>query len=115
MQFRPKNTVGFEINEEVAEKLDLLEEYKDWKSSLREDSFAAALEEKYSCPHFASPMIWNFQYERGGEIQSLEGFEWNKTYCWFLGGTDVKGWKKFVNKLKKKDVHLQEASWVQLG
>lgn len=115
MQFRPKTAIGFELNEEVAEKLDLLEEYKEWKSSLRELSFAAGLEEKYAFPNGPDPLIWEFKYERGGEIQSLEGFEWDKTYCWFLGETKVKGWKKFVNNLKKKDVHLQEASWVQLG
>ena len=115
MQFRPKRAIGFEINDEIAAQLELSEQYENWKTTKDALQFNIGLEEKYGFPEGPEAMIWDFQYERGGEIQGLQGFEWNKTYCWFFGGTKVKGWKGFENKLKKKGVCFQSGAWSELG
>jgi len=116
MQFRVRDAVGFELNEEVAEELGLLEEFQTWKKTYNTTDFSAAMEEKYKLPDYTEPSIYEFKYERGGEIQGLEGFDWDKTYCWFFSDdTKQKGWKPFANRLKKKGIVLESARWSELG
>lgn len=116
MQFRIRDAVGFEINDKVASELGLLEGFNSWKEDYNISTFNMEIDEKYKLPNFVEPMIYNFEYQRGGEIQSLEGFEWNKTYCWFFSeNTKRKGWKPFINRLKKKGIALESARWSELG
>lgn len=116
MQFRVRDAVGFELNEEIATELGLLDGFNEWKKNYNTSEFACLLEEKYSTPDFVEPRIYKFEYERGGEIQGLEGFEWDKVYCWFFQKeTKAKGWKSFANKLKKKGVAFKAARWSELG
>jgi len=47
MHFSPQKASGFKIDEEVAEGLGLLKEYKVWKDDWDYDAFCDAFKEKY--------------------------------------------------------------------
>lgn len=115
MQYKPQFALGFEINDEIANQLDLTEEYSEWKSDPGCSFFTNTFVEKYNPPENIDVQIQKFVYEgKGGEVVSLEGFEWGKTYCYFR---DVqikdKGWRPYIKKLTKKapNITFNEASW----
>lgn len=118
MQFRARSVVGFELTPEVLEALgaEAKEAFESWKKDYDTDSFAGFLDETFKLPEFTDVYITKFEYERGGEIQGLEGFEWGKTYCYFReDDTKRKGWKPFVTKLKKKGISFEGAQYSELG
>ena len=107
MQFYVRNAVGFEINFSIAEKIGLGDDFD-------RPYFDEALKEKFKIkPH---AQIQKFVYERGGEVQGLEGFEYGKTYCWFFQDeAKGRGWKKFIKALEDNGISMIEGYWSQLG
>ena len=106
MHYSPQRASGFKIDEEVAEGLGLLKEYKVWKDDWDYDAFCDAFEEKYG----AKPSeLKEFEYQRGGYIQGLEGFEYDADYVlWSEWGEDP------PSELPN-DLLLEEATWAELG
>lgn len=119
MQFYPHSALGFEITDELAEKMGLLEEYTEWKEDYDDTAFAEAFEKKLKPPKgYLDLHIQFFEYERNGYVQGLEGFNYDKTYVYFGGKSESdKGWKAFIRKLETKfpSLKFESATWCQFS
>ena len=104
MQYSPQKASGFKIDENVAEELGLLKEYKVWKDDWDYDAFCDAFEEKYESK---PDELKEFEYQRGGYIQSLEGFEYDADYVLW-------SWSDPPGELPN-DLLMEEATWAELG
>lgn len=116
MQYWPQKAIGFQIDEDIAKELDVEAAFAEWEKEYMEGAFIKAMKEKFKMPDF-DLRIQFFSGERGGEINALEGFEYDKTYVYFPGMSGKeKGWKPFVNRLTKKceNVNVESATWTQL-
>lgn len=124
MGFKSQVAKGFELNDSIAKKLDLEEEYARFKKgdnhSYAVSSIAAKLEETLNIPDDVEPEIYTFIYERGpgAEIQNLEGgFEWGKTYLFFrhdsLKSRKLTPFLKRVQKAAPEAAPLS-AEWTEL-
>lgn len=115
MQYKPRYVLGFEMTEALAEQMDLAEEFAQWQSNPGMSYFGNTFAEKFKTPNDDEPDMQTFIYEgKGGYVVSLEGFEWDKTYCYFRDvSRNDKGWRPFIRKLEKKypSLRFQEASW----
>lgn len=115
MRYYPKNAVGFEFNEEVAEVLGpaVSELYESWENDAFDDELFDAIEEE----HGVYPMRLGVLVEsRGGEISGITGFDSDTTYLFFdIGQQDDDKWAKFVQFLEDNDIYTTEGSWSQLG
>lgn len=115
MQFYPQHYFGFQLDDEVAAELGLLEEYEDAQANWRhEDMFFEAFEEKFGV---YPEKFQDTTYRRGGEIQGLEGFEWDTTYlCFDPDSRDSNAWTEMENRLQTETtITLQEGRWSELG
>jgi len=118
MEYYPQNALGFELTDELAERMGLLEEFKAWQGDFDETAFMEAFKSKFKPPgDYLDLRIQKFEYERGGYTQGLEGFEYDKTYCYFPSTSRLdKGWRPFIKKLEKiEGLWFQSATWSQLG
>lgn len=115
MQYKPRYVLGFEMTKELAEEMELAEDFASWEDNPGMSYFGNTFAEKFKTPDGAEPDMQKFIYEgKGGYVVSLEGFEWDKTYCYFQD-VDLKdkGWRPFVKKMQKKfpSISFQHASW----
>lgn len=118
MEYWPQNAIGFEINDELADKMGLADEFNTWEIDKDETPFMQAFKSKFKPPgDYIDLRIQKFEGERGGYTQGLEGFEYDKTYCYFPGTSEKdKGWRPFIRKLEKiEGLKFQSATWSQLG
>ena len=113
MHFFPQHFLGFAVDEEVAEQLDLIEAYNTYEMSYDEDDFFDQFESKFGITPY---QFTDTTYERGGYVQGLQGFEWDNTYVCFHPATagDEK-WKNMVTKLEQLGIPIYEGRWSQLG
>jgi hypothetical protein len=115
MRYYPKNAVGFEINEEVAEVLGpaVSELYESWENDAFDDELFEAIEEE----HGVTPMrVGALNESRGGEVQGVNGFDNDTMYLFFdVEEQDEDKWAKFVQFLEDNDIYTTEGSWSQLG
>lgn len=117
MHFSPRSAYGFKIDEDTAENLGLRDEFAKWKKDGDESAFADAFRSKFKPPEgYYDIYIREFQYERGGEVQGLSGFDWNQTYVTFDDiRPTAKGWRPFSKKMSSKyDIYFEEGEWTQL-
>jgi len=103
MQFYPRERVGFELSAENAAALQLTEAFED-----PYEDFSAVFSEKYGCDE---PEVVDTTYERGGYIQGLEGWDWDKEYIAF----DPDYIKlELETALEEAGIVLEHASYSQL-
>ena len=112
MQIRPTRKKGFIFNEDVAEDLEILNEYKTWEEEYDYTPLIEIFNEKFGVePEF--PKYFDRDYVRG-----LQGFDWNVTYLLFdsyIEKAYPDEWDKFTNSLEDMDIDLIEGSWLELG
>ena len=112
MQFRPVRKKGFIFNEDVAEDLGILNEYKMWEEDYDYTPLVEVFNEKFGVePEY--PKRFDRDY-----VHSLQGFDWNVTYLLFdsyIEKAYPDEWDKFTNSLEDMDIDLIEGSWSELA
>jgi hypothetical protein len=112
MQYHPQHYFGFAVDNKIAEKLHLNEAFDIYEMSYDEDDFFDGFQKKFGIEPYK---FADTTYERGGYVQGLSGFEWDKTYLCFdpsqIGGSK---WKKMLNYLENAGIALEEGRWSEL-
>jgi hypothetical protein len=104
MYFSPRSANGFKINDEIAQQIGLFEEFRIYADDWDYDPFCFAFKEKYNTE---PDEIKFFEYERGGYIQGLEGFEYDEFYVLFSDHGDLSG--------LPIDIEVEYGEWSELG
>jgi hypothetical protein len=115
MQFYPQSNKGFVIDHDLADNFGILDEYLIWEEEYNEAPLLETFEEKFGV---GPDRVRYFEYSRGGEVQGLQGFEYDLTYVLFDKYSEKiysKEWEKFTNILEEHDIDLIEGSWSELG
>ena len=112
MHYYPQHYFGFAVNGEIAEKLQLNEAYDVYEMSYDEDDFFDGFEERYGVEPYK---FTDTTYQRGGYVQGLIGFDWDKTYVCFspsqAAGTK---WNKMISSLEEIGISVEEGKWSEL-
>ena len=112
MQIRPTRKKGFIFNEDVAEDLEILNEYRTWEEEYDYTPLIEIFNEKFGVePEF--PKYFDRDY-----IRDLQGFDWNVTYLLFdsyIEKAYADEWDKFTTSLEEMDIDLIEGSWLEIG
>ena len=113
MQYYPQHYYGFEINDTVAEQLQLTEAYDTYEMSYDEESFFEGFVNKFGIEPYK---FADTTFERGGYVQGLTGFEWDKTYlCFATTQVGDDRWEKMIEALSELDIDIEEGQWSELG
>ena len=113
MHFYPQRFLGFVVDEEVAQQLDLLSAFNSYEMSYEEDDFFDQFEDKFGIIPY---QFTDTTYEKGGYVQGLQGFDWDNTYvCFHPATAGDERWNNMVSQLEKLGIPVQEGSWSQLG
>jgi hypothetical protein len=113
MQFYPQHFIGFAVNEEVAEQLQLTEAFNSYEMSYEEDDFFDQFESKFGVVPYK---FTDTTYEKGGYVQGLQGFDWDSVYvCFHPATAGDKKWDNMASQLEKLGIPLNEGRWSQLG
>ena len=115
MQFYPMRKKGFIFNEDVAEELGILNEYRMYQDDFDYDPLIEVFNEKFGVePEYPK----HFKWERGGYVQGLQGFEYDVPYLVFCDDVaeDYKeDWEKLSDFLEENDVEIVDGFWSELG
>ena len=113
MHYYPQHFLGFVVNEEVAEQLELTEAFNIYEMSYDEDEFFDQFEDRFGIPPY---QFTDTTYHKGGYVQGLQGFNWDSTYVCFHPATagDEK-WNNMVSQLEEIGISMHEGRWSQLG
>ena len=87
--------------------------YDKYEMSYDEEEFFYGFEERYGIEPYK---FADTTYERGGYVQGLSGFDWDKTYVCFDPAQAGDGrWKKMLNSLAELGIDIEEGTWSELG
>ncbi len=95
MEYYPQNNKGFAVDYDLAEKLEFIEELILWEEEWNDIPLIEFFEERFG---LAPERVRYFEYSRGGEVQGLQGFDYDSTYILFDTDADSdnpEGWEKF--------------------
>jgi len=113
MQYYPQHYFGFAVDNNVAERLQLNEAFDTYEMSYDENAFFEGFEKKFGIEPFK---FADTTYERGGYVQGLSGFGWDKTYiCFDPTQTGDKKWDQLLAALHEMDIDVEEGRWSELG
>lgn len=112
MRYVPRNCVGFEMTDRLAESLGVSEAWENWNGWEDDDDILGPIEENLSVyPARIAKLI----DEKGGERSGLQGFESGRTYLLFeVADTRNPWWKGFSDKCEEAGSPETEGSWSQL-
>tara|TARA_R110000824_G_scaffold142003_7_gene308905 strand:- start:10 stop:351 length:342 start_codon:yes stop_codon:yes gene_type:complete len=113
MHYYPQHYFGFAVDGKVAEKLQLNEAYDTYEMSYDEEPFFDGFEAKFGVEPYK---FADTTYQRGGYVQGLTGFEWDKTYICFMptqAGDDR--WEQMLEVLSTFNISVEEGYWSELG
>tara|TARA_R110000824_G_scaffold347281_2_gene534072 strand:+ start:879 stop:1226 length:348 start_codon:yes stop_codon:yes gene_type:complete len=115
MEYYPQRNKGFAIDYDLAEELDIANEYLEWEEGSNDAPLLEIFEEKFGVE---PEKVTFFEYVHGGYIQSLQGFDYDATYVLFDPQTEEvspEQWDNLISILEDKDVDVIEGSWAELG
>jgi len=113
MQYYPQHYYGFEVNGTVAEQLKLTEAFDAYEMSYDEEGFFEGFEKKFGIEPYK---FADTTYERGGYVQGLSGFDWDKTYvCFDPTQVGDDRWEKLLDVLDELGIDIEEGQWSELG
>ena len=115
MQFYPQKSKGFIIDYDLAEQLEILNELLVWEEEWDDTALLEAFGEKFGVE---PERVRSFEYSRGGEVQGLQGFDYDITYILFDEYTEKscpEEWDNLISILEEKDIDVIEGSWAELG
>jgi hypothetical protein len=113
MHYSPQHYFGFEVDIDVAEKLNLDEAFDIYEMSYDDEQFFEGFREHYGIEPFR---FIDTTYERGGYVQGLSGFEWDRVYlCFAPTQTGDDKWDTMVTNLAQVGIGMVEARWSELG
>jgi hypothetical protein len=112
MRYVPKNCVGFEMTDNLADALGLSEDWETWDGDEHDSVLLDAIEEKFGVSPWG---IAELREERGGHRTGITGFEDGYTYLLFEErDTRVPNWKAFSDLCEEAGSTETEGSWSQL-
>ena len=115
MEYYPQRNKGFVIDYDLAEELEIADEFLEWEEGYNDAPLLEIFEEKYGV---APENVTFFEYDRGGYVQGLQGFDYDAAYVLFDPSADKahpEQWDSLINLLEEKDVDVIEGSWAELG
>lgn len=113
MQFYPQHYYGFVVDGETAEKLQLNEAYDTYEMSYDEGPFFEGFQDKFGIEPYK---FADTTYERGGYVQGLSGFDWDKTYvCFDPSQAAGEKWDTMLSTLSEVGIDVEEGHWSELG
>jgi len=115
MQFYPQSNKGFAINSDVADYFGVLDEYLLWEEEYNETPLLETFEKKFGV---GPDRVKYFEYARHGEVQGLQGFEYDLTYVLFDKQSEKiysEEWDKFTHLLEEYDIDLIEGSCAEIA
>ena len=113
MHYYPQHYFGFAVDGEIAEKLQLNEAYDTYEMSYDEEPFFEGFEEKFGVEPYK---FADTTYQRGGYVQGLTGFEWDKIYiCFMPTQTGDDRWKQMLETLSSFNISVEEGYWSELS
>ena len=113
MHYYPQHYFGFAVDDIIADRLQLNEAFDTYEMSYDEDAFFEEFEDKYGIEPFK---FADTTYERGGYVQGLSGFDWDKIYVCFdptQAGDDK--WHMMLSALRDIGIDVKEGRWSELG
>ena len=112
MQVRPTRKKGFIFNEDVAEDLGILNEYKMWEEDYDYTPLVEVFNEKFGVePEY--PKRFDRDYVRG-----LQGCDCDVTYLlfdYYVEKAYADECDRFTNSLEDMDIDMIEGSWSDLA
>ena len=112
MQYCPQHYFGFAVDNDIAEKLQLNEAFDEQEMSYDEGDFFDGFQDKFGVEPYK---FADTTYERGGYVQGLTGFDWDKTYvCFAPSQVGGQKWKEMAQTLENLGVALKEGKWSEL-
>lgn len=112
MNLYSQHYFGFEVNSDIAERLELSEAFDIYELSHDEEGFFDKFEEKYGVYPYT---LTDTTVGPGSFIQSLKGFNQDSTYVCFHPATAGDGrWKNMISLLEQVDVHIEEGRWSEM-
>ncbi len=113
MQFYPQHYYGFAVDSDIADRLQLNEAFDTYEMSYDEETFFEQFQEKFGIEPYK---FADTTYERGGYVQGLSGFDWDKTYvCFDPSQVGDEKWQTMMIALSDAGVDIEEGHWSQLG
>ena len=113
MQYYPQHYYGFAVDGDIAERLQLNEAYDRYEMTYEENDFFDGFEEKFGIEPYK---FADTTYERGGYVQGLSGFDWDKTYiCFAPTQTGDDKWRLMIDSLLELGIDIEEGTWSELG
>ena len=115
MEYYPQRNKGFAIDYDLAEELEIADEFLEWEEGSNDAALLEIFEEKYGVE---PEKVTLFEYARGGYVQGLQGFDYDATYVLFDTHTETTNpeeWDNLISILEDKDVDVIEGSWAELG
>ena len=112
MHYYPQHYFGFAVDNKVAEKLQLNEAFDTYEMSYDEDDFFDGFQEKFGIEPYK---FADTTFERGGYVQGLSGFDWDKTYLCFAPSQAAGAkWQKMTQSLEEAGIIVEEGRWSEL-
>jgi len=113
MQYHPQHYFGFAVDGSVAEKLQLNEAFDVYEMSYDEGDFFDGFENRFGIEPYK---FADTTYERGGYVQGLIGFDWDKTYlCFDPAQVGDDRWNQMISTLDQLGGEIEEGKWSELG
>ena len=113
MQYYPQHYFGFAVDNIIADRLQLNDAFDTYEMSYDEDAFFEEFEDKYGIEPFK---FADTTYERGGYVQGLSGFDWDKIYvCFDPTQTGDDKWQMMLSALRDIGIDVEEGRWSELG
>jgi len=114
MQFNTQKSKGFVINYELAEQLEVLNELLLWEEEYNQVPLLEAIEKRFGVE---PERICSFEYLENGDIQGLQGFDYDATYILFDDYAEKATpyeWDALITALENNDTDIIEGSWAEL-
>jgi len=108
-----QNSKGFAIDYELADELEVLDEFLIWEEECDEAFFRDRFYEKYGIMPSGVKM-----FEYGTFVKELEGFEYDSIYVLFDGDNfddlSKQKWKDLIETLENQDIVLSDGAWKEI-
>jgi hypothetical protein len=108
----PQHYFGFEVDNEIAQRLELSEAYGLYELGSNEEEFFDKFEEKYGVYPYT---LKDTTTGPGSYIQSLKGFNENSVYvCFHPASIGDDRWQSMISSLEDLNIYVKEGRWSEV-
>ena len=110
MEYYAQRNKGFAIDYDLAEELDIADEFLEWEAGGNDAPLLEIFEEKFGVE---PEKVTSFE----DAVQGLQGFDYDATYVLFdpyAEEASPERWDILISILEEKDVDVIEGSWAEV-